>query len=155
MLLQGGTLSYFLESNSYYTTEKYVMISQKGGQHFGLHDQSKIFFYFTPFYHLLSGWCGSGVWLLQSCHQILERTLLFPNYPRHLVFRQFLTEIVFTLNLCPEKINKNCANISCTHFNHILGMLILVTYAGSTIFNFVIQPFWPCALFPLLNHNGK
>ena len=62
---------------------------------------------------------------------------------------------VHTNHLSRRKKIKNCASISCTHINHILDMLILVTYAGSTLLNCVIQPFWPCALFPLLTHNGK
>ena len=79
---------------------------------------------------------------MQLCHQILERTLLFPKYPRHFVFHQFLTEIVFTLTTCPEEEKIKIALVLVVpHFNHILGMLILVTYAGSTLLNCVIQPF--------------
>ena len=141
MLLQGGTLSYLLKSKSYYTTEKYVMISQKEGQHFGLCDQSKIFLFLpllTLFVRLVCVWSLTVEIVSSNIGEDFIVSKLSETFCLPSVLNR---NCVHTNHQSRRKKIKNCASISCTHINHILGMLILVTYAGSTLLNCMIQPF--------------
>ena len=96
--------SYLLKSKSYYTTEKYVMKSQKEGQNFGLRDQSKIFLFLpllTLFVRLVCVWSLTVAIVSSNIEEDFIVSKLYETFRLPSVLN-----ILFLLTTCPEKIDQ-------------------------------------------------